>query len=277
MTDPLRILVFGAHPDDAEYKCGGSAVHWIRQGHAVKFISVTDGRSGHHRIGPDDLVQVRRAEARSAAGVLGVESEILPFPDGALEPCLDARHALIRVEREWRPDVVLTHRPNDYHPDHRYTSQLVQDAAYMVMVPHVCPEVPALRRNPAIFYLSDAFRKPSPFAPDAAVRIDDVLELKVKALAAHHSQFFEWLPHVAGETGVPLDPGKRLKWLGEAVSQRGREVAGCCPDGLLEACGGDRSSLIEAFEACEYGGRLSRVDFRRLFGHDPLNLRPEAE
>ncbi|NQV24871.1 MAG: PIG-L family deacetylase, partial [Rhodopirellula sp.] len=147
---PLRILVIGAHPDDCEITCGGTAALYRQAGHVVRFVSLTNGESGHHKIFGDELIAIRRAEARAAAETIGIESEVLNFRDGRLEPSFDARCVLIRLIREFNPDLVLTHRPNDYHPDHRYTSQLVCDAAYMVTVPPVVPEVPALRDNPAI-------------------------------------------------------------------------------------------------------------------------------
>lgn len=266
MSASLRILVFGAHPDDCEYTCGGSAAIWTRAGHKVKFVSVTDGRSGHHQVPPEELVAIRIREAAAGAEVLGAESEVLDFPDGALEPGLDVRREIIRIEREFQPDVVMTHRPNDYHPDHRYTSQVVQDAAFMVTVPHVCPEFPALRRNPAIFYLQDEFQKPSPFCPDAIVIIDGVLTKKVDALACHHSQVFEWLPWIDGRKTVPEDPIERRKWLTEWVAARGRRL---CRRFSQQIEPGKSADVIEIFEACEYGGDLSPGAFTDLFGHAP--------
>lgn len=268
MTETLRVLVFGAHPDDCEYTCGGTAALWARAGHTVKFVSVTDGRSGHHRVPPDELVGIRAREAAEAARVLGIASEVLAFPDGSLEPGLDVRREIIRIEREFQPDVVMTHRPNDYHPDHRYTSQVVQDAAFMVTVPHVCPEVPALGQNPAIYYLSDDFEKPCPFSPDAIVVIDGVLDRKVDALACHHSQVFEWLPWIDGRKTVPEDATERREWLTRWVSAPGRRLRRRY-SGLIDA--GNEVEVIEAFEACEYGGDLAPAQFTQLFGHAPRN------
>jgi LmbE family N-acetylglucosaminyl deacetylase len=262
MTTPLRILVFGAHPDDCEYTCGGSAALWTRAGHKVKFVSVTDGRSGHHLIPPDKLVAIRKREAADAARVLGVESEVLDFPDGSLQPVLDVRDKIIRIEREFRPDVVMTHRPNDYHPDHRYTSQAVQDAAFTVTVPHVCPDSPALRRNPPVFYLADRFQKPYPFQADAVVAIDSVLETKIDALACHRSQVFEWLPYVDQREPVPEGREERRAWLTRWVSAPGRDL-GQRFSARLRA--DSEADVIEAFEICEYGGPLATEAMARLF------------
>lgn len=276
MTTPLRILVFGAHPDDCEFKCGGSAARWAKAGHAVKFVSVTDGRNGHHQVEPDKLVTIRSREAAAAAGVLGIETEILPFPDGALEPNLEVRREIIRIEREFRPDVIMTHRPNDYHPDHRYTSQVVQDSAYMVTVPHVLPEFPALRRNPAVFYLSDNFQRPYPFTPDAIVPINEAMDAKIDALACHESQVFEWIPYIMDRDEVPGKTAERRKWLADWIRAEGEHLASRYSIAIRTALGvelGVRVEVIETFEACEYGGLLSADDFQRLFGHAPLDQR----
>src|SRR5437879_8205497 len=161
-TSP-RVLVLGAQPDDADIKAGGTSALWIAQGFEVLLVSVTDGGAGHHTLPRQQLVERRRAEAKAAGAVIGADYQLLHFPDGELMPSLEARLRLIRLIREFRPDLILTHRPADYHPDHRYTAQLVQDAAYMVTVPAVCPEAAHLERNPVIAYFSDSFRKPCPF------------------------------------------------------------------------------------------------------------------
>ena len=116
-----RVLVLGAHPDDAEVSAGGLVVRHCLAGSSVRIISVTDGRSGHHEIPPESLVDVRRQEARAAGQRVGAEYETWDFPDGALQPTLEVRSAIIREIRSFAPDLVLTHRTNDYHPDHRYT------------------------------------------------------------------------------------------------------------------------------------------------------------
>ncbi|TVR46844.1 MAG: PIG-L family deacetylase [Puniceicoccaceae bacterium] len=266
---PLRILAIGAHPDDCEFKCGGAAVRWVAAGHRVKFVSVTDGRSGHHEHHGQTLVGRRAAEAAAAAAILGVEAEVLGFPDGSLEPSLELRQAILRVERIFAPDLVLTHRPNDYHPDHRYTSQAVQDAAYLVQVPAVAPEAPALRHNPAVAYFSDRFLKPYPFSPDAVVVVDEVLEQKVRAVHCHASQVYEWLPYVAGgDDAVPADEAGRLEWLAARVRARDEAVAQRHRADLIRLLGETRGRAVrcvEVFEFCEYGGVLAPAQIRNLF------------
>ena len=165
-TKQIHVLVIGAHPDDCDIKAGGIAALYTQKGHVVKFVSVTNGDAGHHEMGGGPLTQRRNAEAQAAAEIIGIEYELLDIHDGELMPTLENRFQIIRTIRDFRPDLIMTHRPNDYHPDHRYTSMLVQDAAYMVTVPNICALTPHLERNPVIVYLSDGFKKPNPFKPE---------------------------------------------------------------------------------------------------------------
>src|SRR5262245_33752271 len=190
---PLRLLIIGAHPDDADYHAGGTAALYRAAGHVVKMVSLTNGDAGHQTLRGADLARRRREEARAAGAVIGAEYEVLDNHDGELLPTLENRRQVIRLIRGFRPDLVLTHRPN--HPDHRYTSQLVQDAAYMVTVPAVVPEAPHLPRDPVIAYLPDHFQKPYPFQPAVAVDVGGVLDQAVAMLDCHRSQFYEWLPY----------------------------------------------------------------------------------
>jgi len=263
---PLRIIVFGAHPDDCDETTGGSAALWASKGHQVKFVSVTNGDAGHQSLGGGPLAARRRAEAQEAARRLGIaEYEVLDNHDGELEPTLAVRQEIIRRIRRWNADVVIAPRPNDYHPDHRYTGVLVQDTAYMVMVPNVCPDTPPLRKNPVFLYAQDHFQRPNPFRPDVAVAIDSVYEKKMLGLDAHVSQFYEWLPWVEGVLdSVPKDPAARRAWLqkewgrsvGPDVRAALRKWYGPRADGVKEA---------EAFEVCEYGRQPTEADLRRLF------------
>ena len=175
----LRIIVFGAHPDDAEFKAGGTAILWAKQGHHVKLVSVTNGDIGHWQMAGGPLAQRRTAEAAKADKILGAESEVLDIHDGELEPNLENRRKITRLIRQWQADIVIAHRPWDYHPDHRYTGVLVQDAAFMVTVPFFCPDTPVLAKNPVFLYSSDRFEKPYPFRADIAVAIDEVFDQKL--------------------------------------------------------------------------------------------------
>jgi LmbE family N-acetylglucosaminyl deacetylase len=265
--EKLRIIAFGAHPDDCDQRVGGTAALWASRGHLVKFVSVTSGDAGHQSEGGGALAARRRAEAREAGRRLGIaEYETLDNHDGELLPTLAAREQIIRKIRQWKADVVLGPRPHDYHPDHRYTGVLVQDAAYMVVVPNICPDTKALRKNPVFLYFQDRFERPNPFRPDVVVAVDSVLEKKVLALDAHVSQMYEWLPWVDGELDrVPKDPKERLAWLrrtrgGQPLAEPVRAALGKWYGSRAE---GVRSA--EAFELCEYGRRPSDEELRALF------------
>jgi LmbE family N-acetylglucosaminyl deacetylase len=268
--DKQRILVIGAHPDDPDVSCGGTAALWARAGHVVKFLSLTNGDSGHHAIGGIELSRRRHAEAQAAARVCGIaEYQIIDRHDGELEATLEDRKNLIRIMREFRPDLVITHRPYDYHPDHRAASTLVLDASYVVTVPNVVSLTDILPTPPRICYLWDGFRKPCPFTPHVAVPIDGVVETKLDMLDCHVSQFYEWLPFNEGVLAeVPADPRERRRWLAERRLPGFAEVADSCRDRLVESLG-DRAGravrYAEAFEACEYGANVDPAELARLF------------
>ncbi len=265
----INVLVFGAHPDDCDIKAGGVAALYVQQGHRVKFVSVTNGDAGHHEMGGGPLAQRRYAEAQAAAEVIGIEYELLDNHDGELMPTLENRYKIIRTIREFRPDLIMTHRPNDYHPDHRYTSTLVQDAAYMVTVPNICALTPHLETNPVIAYLSDGFMKPYPFTPDVVVGIDAVIEQKLDMLHCHVSQFYEWLPYNGGTLeSVPTDASERRAWLAKGRLGRFRDTADKYRDLLIALYGeasGTQIQYAEAFEGCEYGSSLTAKNIPTLF------------
>src|ERR1700733_3466829 len=160
----IRVIAFGAHPDDADIKVGGVAAKFAAKGHMVKFVSVTNGDAGHCEMGGGELAKRRRAEAKEAARKLGIaEYDILDNHDGELMPTLEVRKEIIRLIRDWKADIVLAPRPYDYHPDHRYTGILVQDAAFMVLIPMVVTDTPPLKKNPVFLYYQDDFQKPNAF------------------------------------------------------------------------------------------------------------------
>jgi len=262
----LHVIAFGAHPDDCDQQAAGAAVKFRALGHAVKFVSVTNGDAGHQTMGGGALAKRRRAEAEESGRRLGITYEVLDNHDGELLPSLAVREQIIRRIRQWNADIVLAPRPNDYHPDHRYTGVLVQDAAYMVVVPNVCPDTPPLRKNPVFLYYEDRFQKPAPFRPDAVVDIDDVFEQKMDALDAHVSQFYEWLPWVDGRLAeVPKDASERKRWLAQVY---GAAPTPAVRRALEKWYGAEHAAKVrhaEAFEVCEYGHQPSDAELRRLF------------
>ena len=266
----LRIIAFGAHPDDCELQVGGTGALWAAQGHKVKFVSVTNGDIGHWREAGGPLAQRRKEEVLEAARILGVTTEVLDIHDGELLPTLEVRKMITTLIREWNADLVLGPRPNDYHPDHRYTGVLVQDAAYMVTVPFFCPDVPHLKNNPVFMYYPDRFQKPNPFQPDVAVSIDPVIEKKLDALAVMISQFAEGGAN-GGPHLYPDDPTKqkeRQKQVRENFHRRYQNQADRFREELAEWYAPDKARNIkhaEAFEICEYGRQPDKAELKRLF------------
>jgi LmbE family N-acetylglucosaminyl deacetylase len=263
------LLVFGAHPDDCEFTTGGLAALYAGLGGRVCFVSMTNGDAGHQTLGGAALARIRREEARAAAAVIGIESRVLDNHDGELLPTLDRRREVIAIIREFRPDLVLSPRPNDYHPDHRYTSILVQDAAYMVTVPNVRAFADHLACDPVIMYVSDRFQKPYPFTPDVVIDIDSVIERKLEMMYSHASQVYEWLPYNAGKLEqVPADDAERRAWLRAQRLPRMTETADRYRAQLIARYGEERGAGVqyaEAFEACEYGAPLTDEARQRLF------------
>jgi len=239
-------------------------------GHAVKFLSVTNGDAGHQTEGGGALAQRRRAEAQESARRLGIDEYVtLDNHDAELVPRLEVRHQIIRQIRNWNADIVLSPRPNDYHPDHRYTGMLVQDAAYLVIVPNVTPDTPPLTKNPIFLYFSDRFKRPNPFRPDIAVAIDETVDKKMAGLDAHVSQFYEWMPWTVGKDGeVPKGATDRKKWLNEAWGAFASSVSPEVRKSLEKWYGPEKVKDIkyaEAFEICEYGKQPNDEEIRRLF------------
>ncbi|MEJ7808752.1 MAG: PIG-L family deacetylase, partial [Telluria sp.] len=255
--------------DDCDQDAGGTAILLSSMGHAVKFVSVTNGDAGHQIMAGAALAQRRRAESQAAGAVLGVEYKVLDHHDGELLPTLENRREIIRLIREHRPHLVLGPRPNDYHPDHRYTAVLVQDAAYMVTVPNVVAAAPHLSSNPIMMYTSDAFQKPYPFMADVVVAIDAAVDKKIEAIGCHASQFFEWLPYNAGHLHeVPATAAERQAWLRQRMQRRFREEAERYRSPLIERYGvahGQHVQFAEAFEVCEYGAPLTAPAKQQLF------------
>jgi len=264
---PIRIIAFGAHPDDCDLGAGGLAIKYAALGAKVKFVSLTNGDAGHQSQHGEELARRRRAEAQEAGRRIGIEYEVLDNHDGKLLPTLEVREQVIREIRQWKADIVIAPRPNDYHPDHRYTGVLVQDASYMVIVPNLVPDTPPLPHNPIFLYYSDRFTRPQPFRPDIVISIDDVFDKKINMLDAHVSQFYEWLPWTEGMLEqVPKDPAERKKWL--ATSTRGeRELQPEWRQALRKRYGAQAEHIqhAEAFEITEYGRQPNEQEIREMF------------
>ena len=268
---PLKVILIGAHPDDGEIKAGGTAAKWAALGAEVLIVSVTNGDAGHQNEGGGALARRRAAEARASAAALGVSWKTLGFHDGELEPTLEVRRAVITAIREWDADIVIGPRPNDYHPDHRYTGMVVQDAAYMCAVPNIVPGVPRLEKNPIFMFFSDGFKKPYPFDPIVAVAVDEVMDRKWQALHSMTSQMYEWLPWIDGylDQVPPASAGDQAR--------KDFLIAHWSPrlDGVDEKYGELKEKrygaaakdikYFELFELCEYGRQPSQEELWEIF------------
>lgn len=268
----LRIIAFGAHPDDCELKAAGVGAKWAAKGHHVKFVSVTNGDVGHWKQAGGPLALRRMAEVKKCAKILGITAEVLDIHDGELLPTLENRRTITRLIREWKADVVMSHRQNDYHPDHRNVGVLVQDAAYMVTVPYFCPDTPYLKKNPVFLYYEDRFLKPNRFSADIVVAIDDVIDKKLAAVEALESQFYEggcnggpeMVPSPKNESAVAA----RKKEVREAFDKRFADTASRHTLQLAKYYGVEAAKKVkyaEAFEVCEYGRMPPKEEIEKLF------------
>lgn len=274
----MRYLFFAAHPDDAEELMGATAFKLCRAGHAVKFVSVCNGDCGHYDPkyrtpeGHAALAARRLGEAQKSAELSGItDYQVLNFHDCAVEASLAAREQIVRIIRIFQPDVVISHRDCDYHADHRATGRLVMDAAYLLKVPLYCEDTPIPAKNPVFAYSFDPFQEPSPFAPDVAVEVDSVLETKLKMMDCHVSQFYEWLPWDNGFKDFKLDMNSwtaRKEWLISKWFERDdKRMADEARSILIEEYGekGKNIRYAETFKQSEYGARVSREEFRKMF------------
>ncbi|MGI8908505.1 MAG: PIG-L deacetylase family protein [Candidatus Sumerlaeaceae bacterium] len=265
----LCILALGAHPDDCDIKAAGTAVKYARAGHRVVFVSLTNGVTGHHEIGGIELVTRRKQEAEAAAAIAGIEYMVLDIPSGELMPDLATRRRMITLLREIKPDLVMSHRPNDYHPDHRAAAELVQDACYLATVPNNVPLTAALMEMPVVVYFHDGFQKPVPFSADVALSIDDVIDTKIDMLHCHTSQMYEWLPYNSGNLEqVPPDAKERRDWLAKQRKPASKLVADESREALRRLYGAERGTAVryaESYEACEYGKKLTEEMVTWLF------------
>ncbi len=264
----LNIVIIGAHPDDAD-AVGGTAYKWIQQGHKVTLVSVTNGNAGHHIMNSVDLEHTRREEARRAGEVIGARYIVMDIDDGQLVPSLENRFKIIRLLREYKADMVITHRPNTYHPDHRYTGILVLDAIFLVTVPLIQPEITSLKQRPVLLYLSDSFTDPLPFRPDVCVDVDgEPIEKHLDMSHEHKSQMYEWLPYNWRNLDqVPETDKERREWIGERFTSN-RTISPECRAKLIELYGEEKGRKIkyaDCFQDSGYGTKLTKENITYYF------------
>lgn len=263
-----RLLFFGAHPDDCDILCGGTAIQWSKAGHKVKFVSVTNGDTGHQTLSRMETAVRRKAEAEAAGRIAGIEYQVLDHCCG-LEASISNRYELMRIVREFRPDVVISHRLCDYHPDHRATAQLVLDTAYIVMVPHYCEETPIPEQTPVYAFSYDRFMEPRSHRTDAIVEFDSVLDRKLAMFHCHASQYYEWLPWSEGIRNfdvAKLSEEERRGWL-LRWCERFKSPTEKAKEELCRIYGKERGSKIvygEVFEQSPYSRTLPPDEFQKL-------------
>lgn len=281
----MKILMIGAHQDDNEFRCGGLAHKYVKKGFEVRFLSMCNGCGGHHILSPEETTAVRAKESAKVAEFLGIRYDIWDIDDCNLVPELETRKKLIRYIREFNPDLIITHRPNDYMPDHRACGQLVQDASYLLLVPHECPDIPAMRKMPVIMYNEDKFSNPV-FKGDIVLDMDDEIDTKLTIANFNVSQVYQWLPYSdCIEDEVPETEEERFEWLKgmeitddttdeeimkakRGYSVRFAKTAVRFRKELIKRYGEERGNKVryaEAYEICEYGGELTEELKKELF------------
>jgi len=267
---PLRVIAFGAHPDDAELKASGVAALWAAGGHKVKFVAMTNGDVGHFEMAGGPLARRRKAEVQACAKILGIETQVLDIHDGELTPSLEHRKTMSRLIREWQADIVMGHRPYDYHPDHRYTGVLMDDSAVVVVAPFFVPDTPPTPRNPVFLYYSDGFQDPKPFTPSIVVDIDAAAEKKWQCVSAMPSQFGDrdsWQARTL--PNVPSGDRERATYLLDLFKKRSLAVADQYRDRLTALYGAERGKKVqyaEAFQLGQYGRQASAEELKGMFG-----------
>ena len=264
--EKINVVIFGSHPDDADKQAGGTAAEFLKRGHNVVFVSITNGDAGHQTLGGEVLARKRYLEAQEAGRRFGVEYIVMDNPDGKLYPTLEVREDIIRIIRRYNADIVIGHRTSALHPDRRNSAILLQDAAYMVIVPNIVPDEPPLEENPLFLYFEDNFKKPLPFQPEIVVDITGSFDRKIYGMAAHETQFFQWQPWIAKTLDeVPDTEEERLKWLADMSKSP------MTPEkytNLVKWYGPARAARVEvteSFEICEYGKQPTDEEIRRLF------------
>lgn len=186
----MRILAVGAHPDDLEILCGGTLAKYRARGDEVVMCHVANGDKGHFVIMPEELTRIRASEAEQAAAVIGAECVALNFLDVEIFDTLQARKRVIDMVRVARPDVVITHHPDDYHTDHQAATQLLLEATFSATVPHVESEHSFLPKLPVVYFMDTLAGLH--FQPTEYVDITGFIAQKKEMLSKHVSQL-GWL------------------------------------------------------------------------------------
>ena len=186
----MNILAIGAHPDDVETSCGGTLAKYAKMGHKVFMATATNGNIGSATLSMEKIAAVRKEEARKAAAHIGAEYICLDYDDEMFFEDKAARLAFIDLVRYCKADVILTHNPEDYNPDHELTSKIISDIAVMIPIEKIHTKSPAYSRIPIIVYFES--ENGLGFIPTEYVDITDTMEIKMAMCWEHKSQI-SWM------------------------------------------------------------------------------------
>lgn len=272
---PQRVMVIGAHPDDADIVCGCTAAKLVAKGARVKFVAVCNGNIGHHIYSREKTAAVRRQETLNAAKVFGLDSyDIYGYGDARVPNDFEARELVARKIQEFEPDIIITHRDCDYHVDHRTVGTLVKDCGYMLGCPHWIEGSKPLRRRPLILLMRDNFTVPRVMRPDILVDADPYIGKWCDALDCQVSQFYEWLAWDKGVENEVKAIGDRkvniagrnaylIKYWGVRKSYDANRFAAAWRE-QYPGCAVPK--MVEAYEISEYGRPPIKEDFDLLMG-----------
>lgn len=257
-----RILSIGAHPDDADTSAGGLLQKLYHKGWEVKMLSLTDGSAGTYDVnkGGKRLAEIRKNEAQKSGALVGGCYDVWDLTDGKLENSITNRERLISYIRKFAPDIIVTNRPNDYHPDHRATALLVADASYLLTIPYICSDEQNMKHVPVILYWSDNFERPYAFKEDIIVPINGYVEKWADMACCHESQYFDfmyWPDRMECREWSRKRQVEELKKRYKNIAEKRRKSA---ENQLIERYGEEKAILVQAvefYEICEFGGALT--------------------
>lgn len=183
----MNVLAIGCHPDDLEISCFGTLARYVREGHQVTACHITNGDLGHVEILPDKLRDIRNREAELAGEVIGAKVVTLDISDLSVDSMQDSlNREMVRIMREAKPDLIISHAPQDYMRDHIEAGAMAFKASFHASVKHKYPEYTATGQVVPIYYMDTLAGVD--FLPTEYVDISEVIELKLEALACHESQ-----------------------------------------------------------------------------------------
>ena len=199
----MRVLAIGAHPDDIEINCVGTLIKCVKRGDTVFACHMSDGDMGHVQIMPKELGEIRRAEAKKAGSLAGINVIWGGLHDLDIYDNKETRDKVVKIIRDVRPDFIITHCPNDYMPDHTAVSKLVFDASFSASCPHYLPELGEAVDVTPIYYMNNL--SGIDFIPTYYVDISEEMELKHKMFLCHESQVVWLKDHDNVDKGEELE------------------------------------------------------------------------